>query len=158
MKQRIPCLSVRQPWAWLLIHGHKPIENRNWRPYDGFLNSVSGTRLVIHAAKKFEENDYWMLREKMPEIRMPEIPQFRRQALAGSITLLDVSHRNRFENWKADNHIWVNPDSEYHWLFHEPRRFTPEIRLKGEPFIFWIDPQILQRHGLLGNRQVSHAG
>ena len=24
------CLTVRQPWAWLLIHGGKDIENREW--------------------------------------------------------------------------------------------------------------------------------
>ena len=24
------CLSVRQPWAWALIHGPKRIENRTW--------------------------------------------------------------------------------------------------------------------------------
>lgn len=24
-------LSIRQPWAWLIVHGHKTIENRTWR-------------------------------------------------------------------------------------------------------------------------------
>ena len=24
-------LSIRQPWAWLITHGHKNIENRTWR-------------------------------------------------------------------------------------------------------------------------------
>ena len=24
-------LSVRQPWAWLIVAGHKDIENRKWR-------------------------------------------------------------------------------------------------------------------------------
>ena len=23
-------LSVRQPWAWLIVNGHKDIENREW--------------------------------------------------------------------------------------------------------------------------------
>jgi hypothetical protein len=23
-------LSIRQPWAWLIVQGHKPIENRTW--------------------------------------------------------------------------------------------------------------------------------
>lgn len=23
-------LSVRQPWAWLIVTGHKPVENRSW--------------------------------------------------------------------------------------------------------------------------------
>ena len=35
-------LSVHQPYAWLIVHGHKPVENRGWAtPYRG--------RLAIHA-------------------------------------------------------------------------------------------------------------
>ena len=37
------CLSIRQPWAWLVAHGWKNIENRTWQTnYRG--------RLLIHAA------------------------------------------------------------------------------------------------------------
>ena len=38
-----PCLSIRQPWAWLIAHGWKNIENRTWPTgYRG--------RFLIHAA------------------------------------------------------------------------------------------------------------
>ena len=37
------CLTVRQPWAWLIIHGGKDIENRTWRTH------YTGP-LLIHAA------------------------------------------------------------------------------------------------------------
>jgi len=30
MKTPVMCLSIRQPWAWLITHGHKDIENRTW--------------------------------------------------------------------------------------------------------------------------------
>ena len=46
-------LSIRQPWAWLIAHGHKPIENRDWP------TSFRG-RFLIHASKgmtKFEYED-----------------------------------------------------------------------------------------------------
>jgi hypothetical protein len=26
----LPALSIRQPWAWLILHGGKDIENRTW--------------------------------------------------------------------------------------------------------------------------------
>lgn len=25
-----PALSIRQPWAWFVVSGHKPFENRTW--------------------------------------------------------------------------------------------------------------------------------
>lgn len=37
-------LSVRQPWAWAIVNGHKRIENRTWAP------RYRGT-LLIHASK-----------------------------------------------------------------------------------------------------------
>jgi len=27
-------LSIRQPWAWLIAHGHKLYENRDWSKYN----------------------------------------------------------------------------------------------------------------------------
>mgnify|MGYP001145887217 CR=1 FL=1 len=38
----IPALSIRQPWAWLIVHGYKDIENRDWP------TSFRG-RLLVHA-------------------------------------------------------------------------------------------------------------
>jgi hypothetical protein len=28
---RISAISIRQPWAWMIVHGHKRVENRSWR-------------------------------------------------------------------------------------------------------------------------------
>src|SRR2546421_11293269 len=29
--EKLPALSLRQPWAWLVVNGYKDIENRSWR-------------------------------------------------------------------------------------------------------------------------------
>lgn len=40
-------LSIKQPWAWAIMAGHKTIENRTWKtPYRG--------RILIHAGKTFD--------------------------------------------------------------------------------------------------------
>lgn len=43
-------LTVRQPWAWAIIHGGKDIENRSWSPP----SSLIGERFAIHAALSFD--------------------------------------------------------------------------------------------------------
>jgi len=44
-------LSIRQPWAWLIIHGGKDIENRNWSTrYRG--------KILIHASKLMTSVQY----------------------------------------------------------------------------------------------------
>lgn len=49
MKQT--ALSIRQPWAWLIVNGHKDIENRTWR------TNHRGRRL-IHAGKGMTRAEY----------------------------------------------------------------------------------------------------
>lgn len=44
-------LSIRQPWAWLIVNGFKDIENRTWpTAYRG--------PLLIHAGKVLRPEDY----------------------------------------------------------------------------------------------------
>ena len=38
----VKALSIRQPWAWLVVHGYKDVENRSWST--GFRG-----RVLIHA-------------------------------------------------------------------------------------------------------------
>jgi hypothetical protein len=56
-------LSVRQPWAWAIAAGYKPVENRTWKvDYQGWI--------AIHAAISrvgFDDADIW-LQELHPDI------------------------------------------------------------------------------------------
>lgn len=45
-------LSLTQPWAWLVCHGGKDIENRVW-------NTKLRGRFLIHASKRMTDDD-WM--------------------------------------------------------------------------------------------------
>jgi hypothetical protein len=48
----LKAISVRQPWAWLLIHGGKDVENRS-RP-----TNFRG-RVAIHASKGLHRADWY---------------------------------------------------------------------------------------------------
>lgn len=55
-------LSIRQPWAWLILHG-KDIENRDWNDrYPGMADAralvASGDRFLIHAGKGMTKDEY----------------------------------------------------------------------------------------------------
>lgn len=44
-------LSIRQPWAWLIVNGFKDVENRTWKTkYRG--------EVLIHASKTYDKVDY----------------------------------------------------------------------------------------------------
>lgn len=64
----IHTLSILQPWAWLIVHGHKDIENRDW------VTSFRG-RFLIHAGKRFgpqQREDAAQVIQRFPGIRLPE--------------------------------------------------------------------------------------
>jgi hypothetical protein len=44
-------ISIRQPWAWLIVHGHKDVENRTWPTH--FRGPV-----LIHAGATMTKADY----------------------------------------------------------------------------------------------------
>jgi ASCH domain len=83
-------LSVRQPWAYFIVRGFKPVENRQWRTqYRG--------PLLIHAAKgmtRFEYEDCMELaaaiaRSTKTEIPLPTFEELERGCLVGRVDLVD---------------------------------------------------------------------
>jgi hypothetical protein len=44
-------LSIQQPWAWLIVQGHKDIENRTWP------TSYRG-KILIHAGKRYAKYEF----------------------------------------------------------------------------------------------------
>ena len=55
-------LSVRQPWAWLILYGPKDIENRTW-------TSRARGRIAIQASLTFDRKGYLWVRRRFP-VRM----------------------------------------------------------------------------------------
>jgi hypothetical protein len=49
-------LSIRQPWAWAVIHAGKDIENRSWKPGNPGLKFRGP--VAIHAAQGMTEDEY----------------------------------------------------------------------------------------------------
>ena len=46
-------LSIRQPWAWLIVNGYKDVENRT-----RFALKYRGQPILIHAGKAMTKDDY----------------------------------------------------------------------------------------------------
>lgn len=82
VKKTLPALSIRQPWAWLIVNGFKDIENRTWN------TSYRGTFLV-HASKTLDTVGIAWVRNKF-DIPMPEPDDFERGGVVGIVQLVDV--------------------------------------------------------------------
>lgn len=79
-------LSLRQPWAWLVLHG-KDLENRVW-------NTKRRGRLLIHAAKGMTLAEYseavLFARDADPSLIVPPPNELERGGIVGVANLVDV--------------------------------------------------------------------
>ncbi len=82
----LPCLSVRQPWAWLIVNGWKNVENRTWP------TKVRG-RIAIHTSSRMTLDDYHACRIFMRghgmDVELPHPHELKLGGIVGITTLLD---------------------------------------------------------------------
>lgn len=80
-------ISIRQPWAWLILYAGKDIENRDWK------TNFRG-RVLIHASKSCAKSEYenaidFMVYRGIDRRDIPSIDQFERGGIIGSVEIVD---------------------------------------------------------------------
>ncbi len=81
VKLRRPALTIRQPYAWLIVAGFKPIENRTW-------STTYRGPLWIHAATKMHEHSIIEI-ERRYKVRVDQ-RALRMGGIIGRVDLIDV--------------------------------------------------------------------
>ena len=138
-------LSIRQPWAWAILHAGKDIENRNWKPMNPGLWFRG--RFVVHASqepspRKWDEE--WTaycetilnMPAKLapdPEAMIPSPEQLHFGALLGTVDFVDVVGRHS-SPW------FFGPVG---LVLREPRPFPQPIPYKGRLGFFDVPDGIL---------------
>ncbi|MCW2315275.1 hypothetical protein M2322_000809 [Rhodoblastus acidophilus] len=89
-------LSIRQPWAWAIIAGHKPVENRSQGAVR-FMEAVQSLRagdwVAVHAAKGMTRDEYMEGADFMWSrgIVCPEPAELLRGGIIGSVRTVGVA-------------------------------------------------------------------
>lgn len=123
----IPALSIKQPWAWLIVKGLKDIENRNT------LKNFTGN-FLIHAGEQVDWTSFYALAYHRPHISMvdrmtpdpDQIDIFRTSGIIGHATITGFVE-------KSDSPWFVG---KYGLLIKDPKPlpFTP---CKGKLSFFY---------------------
>lgn len=118
-------ISIRQPWAWLIVNGYKDIENRSWK------TSFKGP-ILIHAGKKFDRTAYDQVKKHFShEIDLPEPNDFEKGGIVGVTSITDYLEEHSSKWYIPGNLAWVLQKSY-------PLPFRP---CKGQLRIYNFDPQ-----------------
>lgn len=102
-------LSIRQPWAWAILHADRDIENRTWR------TSRRG-EFFLHAATTYDTDGHWFL-EREFGLKVPSIGDLPRGGIVGIARLIDCVDRHE-SRWFSGPYGFVLADVA-------PTRFFP---------------------------------
>ena len=88
-------ISIRQPWAWLILHAGKDVENRTWP------TRFRG-RLLIHASQGMTRREYdsamdWIAMSAAIPLNFhePGFAALQRGGIVGSIEIVDCVRSSR---------------------------------------------------------------
>lgn len=127
-------LSIRQPWAWLIMHGGKDIENRDWpTKYRG--------RILVHASSGMTYGEFDSAAifsfGRTGGAKLPHMQAMQRGGIVGSVEIVDCVSR-------SDSHWFVG---RYGFVLRDPQPID-FIPMKGRLGFF--------ETGLDGNGRPCH--
>jgi hypothetical protein len=145
-------LTVRQPWAWAIIHGGKDVENR--------VRNIAGLyrgQIAIHVAQADADSapeSLWMDQANWYRVRRPQPNKFTpewsdRGAIIGVVDLVDVhvaraTASGRLVDWAEHTKPgelcspWAEWDA-HHLVLANPRPIAEPIAYKGALGLRWLD-------------------
>jgi hypothetical protein len=132
----VKVLSLRQPWAWFVVHGGKRIENRVW-------NTGFRGEFLLHAAKGMTRDEYDSAKEMLHDVcgvaslvpyDLPSYDTIERGGIVGVARLVGVV-RPRHEWCSCDGGVPSHypPDVEWRWHMREQYGFVLD-RVRALPF------------------------
>jgi len=122
-------LSIKQPWASLIAHGIKNIENRTWKTH------FRG-RIYIHASAKVAKGISLLNDEQLNSLPNFEILTTT-SAIIGEVEIIDcvINHESIWAE-KTD-FSQEDPDTIYNWVLANPVLYDkPILNVKGK-LSFW---------------------
>ena len=158
-------ISVKQPWAYLLCSGIKPIENRTWKLPEKY----KGQKVLIHASAKTDKEPYMLFDDAQIDAIGNDIMDVvasyhNTSAIIGSIvfsdcvinhpsiwaekTEVDCTNPIKCGSWNTDgcqdgciNHYGLKKPI-YNWVCEDSILFDkPVLNVKGK-LSFWDYPNI----------------
>ena len=137
-------VSIKQPWASLIAHGIKDIENRTWRTH------FRG-RIYIHASAKDLGSFYEFLNKQQMEAvgnrwpSSPPVPNRHLSAIIGEVDIIDcvINHPSIWAE-KTD-FSKEDPESIWNWVLANPVLYDkPILNVKGKLSFWYPDTDIME--------------
>lgn len=117
----LPALTIKQPWAQLIMLGVKDIENRTWVPDHDYRGPI-----FVHAGMKWD-SDPWPDDPALEAFGLTHFTpeKLTRGAILGTVEIVDVITDSK-SPW-ADHHPLM-----WHWVLSDPKPLPAPIPWRGQ--------------------------
>ncbi|NWL34472.1 ASCH domain-containing protein [Paenarthrobacter nitroguajacolicus] len=125
-------LTVKQPWAWALIHGGKDVENRS-RP------TKHRGQLFIHAGKGWADEGI----DGIGIEGMPADEELLAGMVIGTVDVIDCHHATECQNWAESGSLcteWAMPE-HFHWVLKNARPVEIPFAATGKLGLWNLEDQ-----------------
>lgn len=131
-------ITVWQPWAWAIVAGHKPVENRSWAPPEALVGEV----LVIHAGKKFDFENEALVEQICGLDCLP--PQADARGIIGVATLDRVIDA---QDGTCEDPLLVSPwfSGRFGWVLRDADAFPTPIECQGKQGLWPVPPEVAEK-------------
>jgi ASC-1-like (ASCH) protein len=125
------CLSIKQPYAELIVSGKKTIELRTW-------NTKFRGEFLVRASKRVYEEDCKRLNIDSDRVVTGGV--------IGRASLYDVKHYTSREEFLADSHLHLAseryyPDHAYGFMLKNSSRLSKPVIIKGRLGFYNVEIQ-----------------
>lgn len=141
-------ISIKQPWASLIVHGIKDNENRTWACPKKYI----GQRVLIHASAKSDKEPYMIFDDTQAnaiDYCIMDVCGYYKQtgSIIGSVEIVDcvINHPSIWAEKTENYTLGMNPKLHeditgnkiiYNWVLANPILFKEPIPAKGK-LSFW---------------------
>lgn len=133
-------ITIKQPWASLIVHGIKDIENRTWACPKKYI----GKRVLIHSSAKNDGFARFSKKQQEAKSHLTDAVIYEsKSVIIGSVEIVDCV-QNHPSVW-AEQSKGVSPGGHvtdekktiiYNWVLANPVLFKEPIPAKGK-LSFW---------------------
>jgi hypothetical protein len=127
MAPEVRILSIRQPWVWAIVAGHKRVENRTWStPYRG--------PVLLHASLRIDQEGAGWMQGGMGLKVPPELPVGGVVGLCNLVDVIEGEKGRRYGPW------FCGP---YGWVLKDPIALPRPIGLPGRLRLWKAPPEVV---------------
>lgn len=140
--EKIPAISLWQPWATLIVIGAKKIETRSW--------PITHRGLIaIHAARHFGEFEGALcgkhpFREALAAAGYTDVAQLPTGAIVGTAELVECTVITRYNLPEEPERSFGDyRPGRFRWFLQQARQISPPIPWTGKQGIFHVPKGVI---------------